>query len=355
MNNLTSLQPQHHIQEIDGLRGIAISSVVLLHWIILPLSPIFDELGIKEQLNIFAYGVDLFFVISGFLIGGILLKAGKQASSMAIFYFKRIMRIWPIYYLLLGIIFYLGGGISVFGDIPYWSFFLFIFNFWESVGLNLHPAFGPLWSLAIEEQFYLVGPLLFFLLEKRKLMYLTAAWFIISPFLRLTLMLHTELDTWRFTPVRLDGICTGIFLAILVSSQGTIPFLLTNIKPLKTLTVTSIVISLICKVVLPNHLWYAFGNSLMVLSFGLLLITVLAQCWSNQKNRILNSVVLRYLGLRCYNIYLFHIFFMMLASGLVENFFVQLVIQALLTLGFAHISWKYIEYPLIRFARKFPY
>jgi peptidoglycan/LPS O-acetylase OafA/YrhL len=83
MKDLTVLQPQRHIQEIDALRGIAISSVVILHWIFQPLSPILAELGIKEMLNLFAYGVDLFFVISGFLIGGILLKAGKRPASMA--------------------------------------------------------------------------------------------------------------------------------------------------------------------------------------------------------------------------------------------------------------------------------
>ena len=355
MKNLTKRHPQHHISEIDGLRGIAISSVVFLHWIILPLSPKFAELGIQELLNIFAYGVDLFFVISGFLIGGILLKAGKKTSSIGIFYLKRIMRIWPIYYLLLGIMFYLGGGISVFGGIPHWSFFLFVFNFWESIGLDIHPAFGPLWSLAIEEQFYLIGPLLFFWLDGRKLMYITGFWFIISPFLRLVLILNTELDTWRFTPVRLDGICMGIFLAILISSPVTIPFLLTKLKQLKTLTVTSFIVSLICKVILPNYLWYSFGNSLMVLSFGILLMTVLTFCLSDQKIRTLNSPALRYLGLRCYNIYLFHIFFMILAISFAENFFMRLLIQAMLTLGFAHLSWKYIEYPLIKFARKFPY
>lgn len=355
MKNLIISQPQSHIQAIDGLRGIAILSVVIHHWIIQPLSPLFSELKIYTILKLFAYGVDLFFVISGFLIGRILLKAGKKYSSIISFYLKRIFRIWPLYYLLLGTVFFLGGGQGVFGAIPYWSYFLFIFNFWESIGLHFHKAFGPLWSLSIEEQFYLAGPLLFFFLDKRKLMYLTTLGVMISPFLRLTLMTNTSLDIWRFTPVRLDGIYAGVFLSILITSQDMIQLFSAKSKLLKILTFLLLATSLICRAVLSDIFWYSFGNSVIVLSFGFLLTTVLSQHYSKQENKILSSVVLRYLGLRCYSIYLFHILFMLLVSTFTRSFFAGLVLQTILTLGFAHISWKYLEHPLIIFARRFSY
>jgi len=133
------------IHELDGLRGIAILMVVTLHWIIQPWMPALSKWG-GQALYFFAYGVDLFFVISGFLIGGILLGVGNRFSGMRSFYIRRILRIWPLYYLLLGIVYLFAQGKSVFFDIPYWTFFflystfgraqvLFFIRHWDSSGL----------------------------------------------------------------------------------------------------------------------------------------------------------------------------------------------------------------------------
>lgn len=243
----------------------------------------------------------------------------------------------------------------MFGQVPYWSFFLFLFNFWESSGLKIHPALGTLWSLAIEEQFYAVGPLIFFFLGRKKLIGLALLCIILSPFLRLFLTLNTNLEIWRFTPARLDGISMGVLLALIISFPEALAFLLTKLRVLKTATFWVFVLSIFCRVVLTDNLWFSFGNSLMVLLFGLLLTTVLVQSLSEQNNRILNSVILRYLGLRCYNIYLFHIFFMLITSAFVSNAFIAFAIQMALTLGFAHVSWKYIELPLIKLGKRFSY
>lgn len=246
------------------------------------------------------------------MIGGILLKIRKKPLSIISFYARRILRIWPLYYLLVGLVYFLGVRQRLFVDIPYWSFFLFVFNFWESNGLHIHPALGTLWSLAIEEQFYAVGPLIFLFLERKQLTYLTVLYIILSPFLRLAFILNTSLDTWRFTLTRLDGISMGILLSILLSYPDIVAFLLTKIRELKRVTLLLLVLSLFFRIILPIEIWYSFGNSLMVLLFGFLLITVIMQSFSKQKNYILNWIVLQYLGLRCYNIYLFHIFLCLL-------------------------------------------
>ena len=153
-------------------------------------------------------------------------------------------------------------------------------------------------------------------------------------------------------PARLDGISLGILLAIFFSSPDIISILLTKLRELKAATLLFIVISIISKYVLPGRVWVSFGSSLMVLSFGLLLTTVLIQSMSNQNNCVLNSTILGYLGLRCYNLYLFHILFMLIVKVLVGNFMVGLAIQIVLTLIFAHLSWKYIETPQIRLGRR---
>lgn len=343
------------IHEIDGLRGIAILSVVFLHWFVQPLSPSLSKSDIGGVLTLFAYGVDLFFVISGFLIGGILLGIGKRLSGTRAFYIRRILRIWPLYYLLLALTYVITRGNSLFAQVPYWSFYFFIFNFWESNGQLLHQALGPLWSIAIEEQFYAIGPLIFLILNRKQLTHLAVLYIILSPFLRLALLTNTNIGIWRFTPARLDGICIGILLSIILSSPTAVSFLSSKTKVLKPLTFLLFVLSVLSKVVLSRNIWFSFGNSLVVLALGCLLLTVQVQCLLNQNSRILNLAFLRYLGLRCYFIYLFHIFFMLIANVISENFFIALTIQIILTLGFTHISWRYLESPLIKLGQKFRY
>jgi peptidoglycan/LPS O-acetylase OafA/YrhL len=350
----TSVQ-KTRIHEIDALRGFAIVSVVILHWIVQPLSPLLSQLGIREVLTLLAYGVDLFFVISGFLIGGILLTASKKISGIYSFYIRRILRIWPLYYLLLFLVYLFSQAGRGFFEIPYWSFPIFVFNFWESVGYKLHQGLGPLWSIASEEPFYAVGPLVFFLIGRRQLKHLALIYVFFSPFLRLAFMRFTEIDAWRFTFTRLDGICVGILLSILMSNPEFVKKVSSKLKGLKIATLLLFMASVIFKVILPRDLWFSFGNSLVVLAFGSLLLTVQTQCALNQSIPILNLAFLRYLGLRCYSIYLFHIFFMLMANAITGNFFIGLLLQSVLTVGFAHFSWRHLEMPLIKLGQKFPY
>lgn len=340
-----------HIDEIDGLRGIAILLVVILHWVFQPLFlPYISTPWLKNVLNTFAYGVDLFFVISGFLIGRILLRTEKKLSGLFTFYLRRILRIWPLYYLLLGTIYFLSRGNLSTPKIQLWTFFLFIFNFYESNGTIIHQALGTLWSLAIEEQFYALAPLIFMTLKQRYILFFSVFIIVISPFLRLGVSANSNIDLWRFTFSRLDGISTGILISIILASTDAISYLLSKIHILQGIMFLAIVVATMLYIV--NSPW---SSSLMVFSFGLLLVTTLIRSHSGQKTRVLNWEILRYLGVRCYSIYLFHIFFMLIATTLSDNFIIRLILQSILTLGFAHISWKYLEYPIIKFGQRFRY
>jgi peptidoglycan/LPS O-acetylase OafA/YrhL len=106
---------------------------------------------------------------------------------------------------------------------------------------------------------------------------------------------------------------------------------------------------------LPGLAWYSFENSLAVLGFGCLLTVVYIQAISNRASGILNLGILRYLGVRCYSIYLFHMLFMFIAYFLIEDLPMRFAFQIILTIGFAHISWKYIESPLIKLGQRFSY
>ena len=160
--------PVHaRIQSLDGLRGIAILAIVLGHLFfdpfqvqILKFSPILSNIT-----KCYPWGVHLFFVISGFLIGGILIKNKQSLGFVKSFYFRRIIRIYPLYYFL--IIFVVGGlyyiGIKeVPSDkiTPFWTYLVFLQNFWKHTQYYHLIQTGVTWSLAIEEQFYILAPLL---------------------------------------------------------------------------------------------------------------------------------------------------------------------------------------------------
>lgn len=345
---------ESRVHEIDGLRGIAILAVVIYHWALLFLSPDFPEIGKADGLILLAYGVDLFFVISGFLIGTILLKI-ESPSGMGSFYIRRIVRIWPLYYLLLGIVYLSLPEKDLFTRAPFWSFPFFIFNFWESLGKGFHPMLVHLWSIAVEEQFYVLGPMLFVAFSRKQISLILRVCIFLSPLLRLILLYHTDVDVWRFTPTRIDGICIGLLLSLFLSSTANVSFVSRHLTFFKRLMFLLLTLLIPCQFLLPDELWTSFGHSLVVLTFGCVLMVVQVQCSLHQRVQFLNWTWLRYLGLRCYSIYLFHIFFSYIAFGINDNPYVGSVLEAILILFFAHFSWRYIETPLITFGRRFSY
>jgi peptidoglycan/LPS O-acetylase OafA/YrhL len=347
------LSAKNHIHEIDGLRGIAILCVVIYHLVALPLIPHFEN-QTNKFLTLFAYGVDLFFVISGFLIGRILLKV-EGFSGVRTFYIRRILRIWPLYYLLLITVYLAVPDKQLFSQLPNWTFLLFIFNFWESYGKGVHQALGPLWSIAIEEQFYLFAPFAFLVFNRKKISILLVIYLLVAPLLRWLLFYNTDIDLWRFTPVRMDGICIGLLLSIFLSSRENILFVAKRIKFLGFLTFFLLVSLIPSILIFPDIIWVSFGFSLLSMAFGSVLLIVQVQCFLNQGNRLLNSVALRYLGLHCYSIYLFHMFFALIIGGIIDDFYAGLIIESILILLFAQLTWRYIEAPLIRLGQKFSY
>lgn len=345
---------ESRVHEIDGLRGIAILGVVVYHWLSLPLHPFFLKIGVGDTLNLLAYGVDLFFVISGFLIGTILLRIESPAGIGA-FYIRRIVRIWPLYYLLLFFVYSALPEKSLFAQVPYWSFIFFIFNFWESMGKGVHLSLGILWSVAVEEQFYMLGPILFSVFNQKQKSFFLLVYLFLSPILRLVLIYNTNLNLWRFTPVRIDGIVVGLLLSLFLSSPAKLLFVAKHIIFFKYLMYLLLILLIPFQIVFSDAVWVSFGHSLVVLAFGCVLLVVQVQSSLGQKIRFLNWGLLRYMGLRCYAIYLFHISISYIAITISDNVFIDLILESALILLVAHLSWRYIETPFINLGRKFSY
>lgn len=146
-----------HIPSLDGLRGLAIALVLLHHC-----QPRLGPLGLGAVAAWGWVGVNLFFVLSGFLITGILLDERQQPRLFRNFYARRGLRIWPLYFVVVPLVYFtFGPHASWQGSQPGW---LYLFFYVQNLFPGLNGALYPTWSLAIEEQFYLVwAPLVRFL------------------------------------------------------------------------------------------------------------------------------------------------------------------------------------------------
>jgi len=209
------------IKEIDGLRAIAILSVVAWHYI--GASADAGSSSLLWRVTIFGRsGVDLFFVLSGYLITGILLRNRNTSNYFATFYARRAFRILPVYYVVVAI-YVVGKSLELSkplfeGVIPTWTYIVGLQNFWMTLE-KTYGAFwlGGTWSLAIEEQFYFLFPMLVALLSLRRLRLVLVALMIACPLLRIWAYWYGEplagYGYYFLTPFRADNLAIGALIA----------------------------------------------------------------------------------------------------------------------------------------------
>lgn len=153
------------IKPLDGLRAIAIAMVLVWHYVTNAIDPALFGGGARVLQMVTSMtwsGVDLFFVLSGFLIGRILIAHRDSAHYFSAFYIRRCLRIFPAYYLVLGLIAMLGMS-PLAAQLPWlmddlkpaWSYAAYLQNFFMGDGFGGN-ALSVTWSLAVEEQFYLL-------------------------------------------------------------------------------------------------------------------------------------------------------------------------------------------------------
>ncbi|MES1214926.1 MAG: acyltransferase [Bacteroidota bacterium] len=213
---MTEIAPRRqYYPALDGLRGLAILMVVIFH-----------NFGFTHYFFFGWLGVDLFFVLSGFLITEILLKTVGKPGYFRNFYLRRILRIFPLYYLLLIVCLVILPAIpSLHDKMQYytdhqWWFWLYAQNWLyvtmppEQNNLLLH-----LWSLAIEEQFYIVWPLTILLIKRPKFLLSIVLTLLVAIMVTRSLLWVTNSDGTSFFNLyiftRIDGICLGCALALI--------------------------------------------------------------------------------------------------------------------------------------------
>ena len=320
-------------------------------------------------------GVDLFFVLSGFLIGGILLDARESPRYFQTFYIRRAYRIFPLYgvmtflFLMRHLPFRLLPG--HFGDvspltIPWWSYVTLTQNFWMAQqGWYGAVAMAVTWSLAVEEQFYLTIPLLVRMIRPGRLLHVLALVVAGAPLLRILIrytLPHGDYACYVLMPCRADALCMGVLSAMLVRDKRAWNLLLDKRKILFGLTAV-----LFAGVVFMTYRGYAqfsapmttFGYSWLAFFYtGCLLIAVS----TSDGPRLLRNPTLIGLGTLAYCTYLFHYPMIHASRRLLE---LRLspdnarlpggLLGVALTLMIATLSWRFFERPLLRRGHKHVY
>jgi len=229
---------------LDGVRGAAILAVMLYHLCRYPLARTPLEQGFTTVVSMGWTGVDLFFVLSGFLITGILLRHRESGRYFRTFYARRAIRILPLYYVVLVLYLYGLPWLTGQGD-AFWVpgaeretawYWLFLSNLWFAfTGSYQHHFLEITWSLAIEEQFYLLWPLVVWGLGRRRLVPVCVGIVVAALVLRVALLLNgppNPIFIYTFTPCRLDELAAGAFLAAVATDDRAIARVARLARPL---------------------------------------------------------------------------------------------------------------------------
>ena len=370
------------VPELDGLRGIAIAMVVLYHAFFLNLDPRFGlAMGrLLFPISIGWSGVDLFFVLSGFLIGGILLDAKDSSNYFQTFYARRFLRIVPVYYATLLCLFALStwaklhSGASsdwiVEPGAPWSLFILFLHNFWMAASNSMGSGqLAVFWSLAVEEQFYLTLPWLVRYFDRKRIMTLSIEAILLAPALRIVsysfwpnhpfawfVLMPCRADTLFFgvlgaAAVR-DSVCRAwissrknLFRALIVLFALGVPFVTQTNMRANGLPMVSIMFS-----------WLA--------AFYLLVLLYAYSFPESLGSRCLRWTWLRWLGMIAYGMYLFHEMVLAFARNLLgaaspgNSVAWQLLVSGsavVVTFLLASLSWIYFEKPLVQHGHRLRY
>ena len=370
----TIVRAQHaaeRLPALDGVRGLAILLVLLLHFasVALP-SATSPVIGVYKTWG--WLGVDLFFVLSGFLITGILLDAKGSPRFFRTFYARRVVRILPAYYVLLLVMLLLLPALApgllgmmqpgIYG--PDWTYWTHTSNLYFALHATSDGPLGHTWSLAIEEQFYLVWPALAFLLSRGGLLRLCVGLVLVAPLARAALLLAgcSPLSIYFFTLTRLDGLVIGAIVASLFRIESAWQRL-SGIAP--WLGAASMLL-LGCCIAL-KKLWGAPGAVVLEatkftwISLACAALVVLAI--TTPKTRLLGvalrSGVATFLGRYSYGLYLFHLPVIAVIGTRfhplhrVFGDWLAFAVYLVLTLGLSQLSWHLMEKHFLKLKRRF--
>jgi len=366
---------QKHIPSLDGLRGLAIILVLLFHFT--PEGGGHTLIGVLTRWvsRLGWCGVDLFFVLSGFLITGILFDAKGSAHFFRNFYMRRVLRIFPLYYGVLLVVFVV---IPLFHPMTspqdrrlvqnqHWLWLYganipqAIANDWplESTWVKLN----HFWSLAVEEHFYLVWPAIVFAFSRKTLMRICVACIVVALGLRCAAYFWwNDTAAYVLTPCRMDELAMGALIALAARGAGGIESMVRGARWISAILFLSLML-----------IWYQdmedvnYTVSLTILAafFGALLVVAVG---GRIASLVFRNAALRLFGKYSYGIYVFH----WLLAPTLEKYaspakmgamsgsnFVGVALSMVIAIGIsvlvAFLSWHLYEKHFLKLKRFFEY
>ena len=375
---------------LDGLRGVAVLLVLMVH--------LLTRGDANQGLRSIPFkiaeagwiGVDLFFVLSGFLITSILLRELDAPHYFRNFYMRRVLRIFPLYYGSLAVVFLVIPRIvaplspAALGVISHQKYaWLYAVNLGPYDFIGDWVSTAHFWSLAVEEQFYLLWPLLLFFGRSRRAAGIAIAGLTVSVLMRLGLTAaallnprYVVLATWGiqcWTPCRLDGLAVGALVAIWKRNR------VSRVK----LERAAIPVSLVTGIILAGMAWRGtidyviwtptsplsglykiFGFSLLAIFFGS--VITIATLRHGPLSRILSIQPLRFFGKYSYGLYVYHGLLVPtfeknlprqllepLAGGRTAGAFLYFGLTTIFSLALAIASFHLFESPFLRLKAHF--
>jgi peptidoglycan/LPS O-acetylase OafA/YrhL len=371
------------IPQLDGIRGAAILLVVVWHFVVAPAAQVPDSGMIARiviHLGSLAWsGVDLFFVLSGFLIGGILIDSKDAPRYFATFYIRRVFRILPIY--LLIIVGYLVIWTATTGQnpvlaetlgrpVPWYVYLTFTQNIWFAYHGWVGVFLALSWSLAVEEQFYLLLPAIIRVLPRSRLLPVAIALALGSAAVRTILYLHYgpawALAAYMLIITRADALMLGVICALLLRDERWKTLLTGNIWIVRS----SLAVFGLGMAIFIYKGWGMGTRPMCTLGFScvaafyasLLMIAMISP--DGWVSRVCQTRWLMRLGAIAYGMYLIHqialdVAFRVLrhSAAILENWHDALTILLALAVAvcLAQFSWRYFESKLVRFGHRFTY
>ena len=326
---------------LDAVRGVAIAMVFYFHILENAVHRWLPAVAVTLRLS--WSGVDLFFVLSGYLLGGILMRNRQSNHYFSTFYGRRFLRILVPYWILIALFFWWYPNP---GNV--WVYLAFLQNIVSGVTNSWGPVFVlPSWSLAVEEQFYLILPLLIWICPPKRLPYALGALILAAPISRLIASLtFGPVAAYMFMPCRMDSLFLGVLIAWGMHNVASRKWLESNTKAL--LAVVSVgavfaVYALFEGSSAGSPLMVGPGLTIMALLYGSIVTLLLTKRVSLPPY----LAPLSWLGLGAYSIYLFHLPLQQMTASYFGPHITDALAVMIAVAGVSFACWRLIEAPLI--------